>query len=208
MFTGIVQETGIILAARSDRLVIGAREVVRGLIPGGSVAVNGACLTATEITPAGFTVDVMPETLEKTNLGGLRPRGRVNLERPLGLGGELGGHLVQGHVDGAGRVAAVAPEGDALIIRFEAPPEIMRYIVYKGFIAIDGVSLTVTGLDARSFAVSVVGFTRRHTTLGERRAGDTVNLEADIIAKYVERFTRGGAGITEQLLTDSGFLVH
>jgi riboflavin synthase len=150
----------------------------------------------------------MPETSKRTNLGLLSAGDRVNLERSLALGGRLGGHLVQGHVDATGRVASVTWEGGAMIVRFEALPEVMRYVVEKGFIAVDGVSLTVVTRDTTSFRVSLVDYTRRHTILSSRQVGDIVNLEADIIAKYVEQLgqTRS-TGITLDFLQEHGFLV-
>jgi len=157
---------------------------------GASIAVNGVCLTITSLTDEACSVDIMSETLRRTNLGLLSVGDRVNLERPLALNGRLGGHLVQGHVDDTGKVASIKWDGMAKIIRFEAPPGIMRYIVKKGFIAIDGVSLTVTDKDTSSFQVSIVDYTRQHTTLGDRQVGDLVNLEVDVIAKYVEQLNQ------------------
>ena len=208
MFTGIVEEVGKITLASAGKLVIAASKVIRGMELGGSIAVNGACLTITDFNTNSFSVDVMPETLKRTSLGLLRPGDGVNLERPLALGGELGGHLVQGHIDDTGRVTSIMPDGETVIIRFEAPPEVMHYVVEKGFIAVDGVSLTVAGKDTGSFQVSVVDYTREHTTLGKRQVGDLVNLEVDIIAKYVERLSSAHRpGITVDFLQEHGFLV-
>jgi len=208
VFTGIVEELARVDSLEPGRLVIAARDVLQGMEVGGSIAVNGACLTAIGINAGSFTVDVMPETLKRTNLGLLRAGDRVNLERPLALGGRLGGHLVQGHVDATGRVASVMWEGEATLVGFKAPPEVMRYMVDKGFIAIDGVSLTVVTRDNTFFEVSVVDYTRQHTTLGSRRVGDVVNLEIDIIAKYVERLGQARTpGITTDFLQEHGFLV-
>jgi len=149
----------------------------------------------------------MPETLRRTSLGALRPGQAVNLERPLAVGGRIGGHFVQGHVDGGGRMLAATPENEALLLKFGAPPEIMRYIVEKGFIAVDGVSLTVTECNATSFKVSLVAYTLHNTSLGSRRPGDEVNLEVDVIAKYVERLReRSGSTITAEFLAEHGFL--
>ena len=207
MFTGIVEEIGRIASAQSNNLVISTGDVLRGMEVGGSIAVNGVCLTITNFDSDSFSVDIMPETLKQTNLGLLGAGDEVNLERPLTLGKPLGGHLVQGHIDDMGRVASVTWEGEAMLIRFEAPPEVMRYLVEKGFIAVDGVSLTVVTRDTSSFQVSVVDFTRRHTTLGSRQVGDTVNLEVDIIAKYVEQFNQPRrTGITVDFLQEQGFL--
>ena len=208
MFTGIVEEVGRVASARAGSLVIVADDVLQGVRRGGSMAVNGVCLTVTDFTSNSFSVDVMPETLKRTNLGLLRPGDKVNLERPVALGGELSGHLVQGHVDDTGRVASATWDGEAMLIRFEAPPEVMRFTVQKGFITVDGVSLTIVDKDTSSFQVSVVDYTRRHTTLGDKRVSDVVNLEVDIIAKYVEQFSRThSTGITADFLQEHGFLV-
>jgi riboflavin synthase len=208
MFTGIVEEVGRVTSAQSGRLVISASEVLQGIELGGSIAVNGVCLTITSFSASSFSVDIMPETLERTNLGLLSAGDEVNLEQPLTLEKPLGGHLVQGHIDATGRVASVIWDAEAMLIRFEAPPEVMHYVVEKGFIAVDGVSLTVAAKDAISFQVSVVDFTRKHTTLGSRRVGDLVNLEIDIIAKYVEQFSQPRrSGITVNFLQEHGFVV-
>jgi len=208
MFTGIVEEVGRVTLAQSGKLVISASEVLQGIELGGSIAVNGVCLTITSFGTSSFSVDIMLETLKRTNLGLLSAGDEVNLERPLTLEKPLGGHLVQGHIDATGRVAFVTWEGEAMLIRFEAPPEVMCYVVEKGFIAVDGVSLTVVTKDDSSFQVSVVDFTQKHTTLGSRRVGDLVNLEADIIAKYVEQLSQPRhSGITVSFLQEHGFLV-
>ena len=208
MFTGIVEEVGRVTSAQLGKLVICASEVLQGIELGGSIAVNGVCLTITSFDTSLFSVDIMLETLKRTNLGLLSVGDEVNLERPLTLEKPLGGHLVQGHVDDAGRVASVRWDGEAMLIRFEAPQEVMGYVVEKGFIAVDGVSLTVVTKDASSFQVSVVDFTRKHTTLGSRRVGDLVNLEVDIIAKYVEQLSHPRrSGITVSFLQEHGFLV-
>ena len=208
MFTGIVEEVGKVTSAQPKRFVVAASKVLQGMELGGSMAVNGVCLTITDLEVNSLSVDMMPETLKRTNLGLLGAGGRVNLERPLALGGRLGGHLVQGHVDATGRVVSVTRVEEAVIIRFEAPPEIMRYIVEKGFIAVDGVSLTVVDYNSSSFRVSIVDYTLKHTTLGSSRVGNLVNLEVDIIAKYVEQLTRTrGKGVTIDFLQEQGFLV-
>ncbi len=208
MFTGITEEIGKIVSSRPGRLAVAAELVLDGLEPGDSVDVNGVCLTVTERDAGGFSADIMPETLRRTNLGGLRAGDGVNLERALAFGGRLGGHLVQGHIDGIGRLAATTPDGDALVARFDAPPEVMRYVVEKGFIAVDGISLTIVGRSATSLEVSVVGFTRQRTTLGAKRPGDAVNLEVDIIAKYVEALTGAStSGISSEFLREHGFAV-
>ena len=209
MFTGIIEEVGRVTSAGTGKLVVAASQVLEGMAPGQSIAVNGVCLTVTHFDASSFSVDVMPETLSRTNLGLLSVGDRVNLERPLGLGGQFSGHLVQGHVDATGRVAATVWDGEALTFKFEPPPEVMRYVVDKGFIAVDGISLTVVTRDDGSFQVSVVEFTRQHTNLGERRVGERVNLEVDIIAKYVEQLSQAHrtSGITVDFLQEHGFLV-
>jgi riboflavin synthase len=207
MFTGIVEEVGTVRQASVRQLTISASKVLEGSQLGDSIAVNGTCLTITRIEKDSFSVEVMPETLRRTNLGQLRSGHQVNLERALSLGARLGGHLVQGHVDATGRVLMLTPEADALLVRYWAPPEVMRYIVPKGFIAVDGVSLTVVDCDATFFQVALVGFTREHANLAQRRPGDLVNLEVDIIAKYVEHLTsKEKTGITLDFLASHGFL--
>ena len=209
MFTGIVEEVGRVVLAQPRRLVVGARTVLNGMTPGASMAVNGVCLTIAELGSNSFSADVMPETRTRSNLGQLRAGDSVNLERPLALNGWVGGHLVQGHVDATGRVVAMTPEGDALLYRFEAPREVLYYIVEKGFITVDGISLTVAERDETSFQVSIVDYSRRHTNLMGRNIGDIVNLEVDIIAKYVARFTQvKGPGITLDFLNEQGFGVN
>ena len=208
MFTGIIEEVGSTASIRPGSLVIAAKTVLQGTEVGGSIAVNGVCLTVTGLDTNSFSVDIMPETERRTNLGQLKVGDKLNLECPMALGGRLGGHLVQGHIDAAGRLSSVAWDGEAMILRFEAPPEVMRYLVVKGFVAVDGISLTVVARDAASFEVSVVGYTRQHTTLGNRRVGGLVNLEADIIAKYVESLGQARtSGITADFLQEHGFLV-
>jgi len=208
MFTGIIEETGRILSAQRGTLKIAAESVTKGIKLGESISVNGVCLTVTKFTNDTLSVDTMLETLQRSNLGLLSPGDKVNLERPLTFGGSLGGHLVQGHVDATGKLVSTRWEGKAMIAKFSAPPEVMRYVVEKGFIAIDGISLTVVVKDSDSFQVSVVEYTRQHTNLADRRVGDQVNLEIDIIAKYVEQLGQArSSGITAQLLQENGFLV-
>jgi riboflavin synthase len=206
MFTGIIQEVGKITQALPDKLTIAAKKVVQGVELGESIAVNGVCLTVTAFTSDSFTITVMPETLRRSNLGILRPGSRVNLETAMSLGGKMGGHLVQGHTDGTGKVVSVQPESGAVLIEIAAPSEIMQYIVEKGFIAIDGVSLTVSSRDSGSFRVSIVEYTYNHTIIADWRAGTVVNLEIDIIAKYVEQFMKGRpSNITAEFLQEHGF---
>ena len=191
MFTGIVEEVGIVRSSVRDGLTIAARTVMPTLQVGGSISVNGACLTVTALKPDAFTVDVVPETRRRTNLGSLHPSDLVNLERPLRADGRMDGHIVQGHVDQTGTVAEVSTDGEALLMRFDAPPQVMQYVVAKGFIAVDGVSLTVVHCDDKGFSVTVIPYTRDHTVFGARTVGDAVNVEVDILAKYVERLTAG-----------------
>ena len=207
MFTGIVEETGKVKGLSSGRLSIEAKEVLIGSKPGDSISVNGACLTVISISKSDFSVEVMPETLRRTNLGRLHYGNRVSLERAVPADGRFGGHFVQGHVDDVGKVLSLKPEEGAIIARISAPSQLMRYIVSKGFIAVDGVSLTVIDVDELSFSVSLVDFTRKNTTLGIIKAGDVVNLEVDIMAKYVERIQqKGDRGVTLDFLEEHGFL--
>ncbi len=209
MFTGIVEEVGKVIMAQPRRLTIGARTVLNGMAPGASMAVNGVCLTIADLNANSFYADVMPETLNRSNLGRLRAGDSVNLERPLALNGWVGGHLVQGHVDATGTIASMTTGEDAMLIRFEAPKDVLYYIVEKGFITVDGISLTVADRNDTSFQVSIVDYSRRHTNLAGRRIGDLVNLEVDIIAKYVARFAQvNSPGITIDFLKEQGFGVN
>lgn len=191
MFTGIVEEVGIVRSSVRGGLTIAAQTVMPTLQVGGSISVNGACLTVTVLKPDAFTVDVVPETRRRTNLASLRPGDSVNLERPLRADGRMDGHIVQGHVDQTGTITEISADGEALLVRFNAPWQIMRYIVAKGFVAVDGVSLTVVHCDDNGFSVTVIPHTRDHTVFGSRTVGDAVNVEVDILAKYVERLTAG-----------------
>jgi riboflavin synthase len=193
MFTGIVEGTGTVAAlAVADggggaRLEVEAPFLAGELRLGESVAVNGCCLTVAEATPGGFAADLVAETLRRTALGGLAAGDTVNLERPMALGDRLGGHLVQGHVDGVAKMLERTAVGDGEEVRIELPPQLRRYVVEKGSIAVDGVSLTVAGVGPGWFAVALVPHTLEVTTLGRRRPGDPVQLEVDVVAKYVER---------------------
>ncbi|HEV3463766.1 MAG TPA: riboflavin synthase [Actinomycetota bacterium] len=193
MFTGVVEGTGRVaaLAAAADgsgaRLEVEAPWLAGDLRLGESVAVNGCCVTVAGATAAGFAADLVAETLRRTALGGVAAGDRVNLERPMALGGRLGGHLVQGHVDGVARVLDRTPVGEGEEVRIELPPGLERYLVEKGSVAVDGVSLTVAGVGPGWFAVALVPHTLKVTTLGDRRPGDPVQLEVDVVAKYVER---------------------
>jgi riboflavin synthase len=206
MFTGIVTEVGKILSLQPEKLVVAGSWILANVELGCSIAVNGACLTVTSFDAASFSVGLAAETLNRTNLGLLKNGSPVNLERALGLGGELGGHLVQGHVDGIGKITAMTPTGGSTIFRFQAPEEIMRYVVEKGFIAIEGISLTITSRETGYFQVSVVDYTRNNTNLKYHKIGDPVNLEVDIMAKYVERFLQDQrTNLTKAFLTENGF---
>lgn len=191
MFTGIVEEIGqvrhIISGRASGEISVQARRVLEGTRPGDSIAVNGVCLTAARLLPDGFLADVMPETLRRTNLGRLCAGGSVNLERALRADGRLGGHIVTGHIDGTGVLRAARREENAVWLTIEAGREILDGIVEKGSIAVDGVSLTVARLAADSFCVSLIPHTGEHTVLLTKRAGEPVNLETDLIGKYVQK---------------------
>jgi riboflavin synthase len=191
MFTGIVRELGVVETADGGpegmRLRIRAREAAAQAAVGDSVALSGVCLTVTEVSGDALWFDAVPETLERTSLARLRAGDMLNIEPALRAGEPLGGHIVQGHVDGVGRVLAVPREGDAARLEVEAPPELLRYCVEKGSICVEGVSLTVAALAPRSFTVALIPHTLKVTTLGELAPGDEVNLEVDVLAKYVER---------------------
>lgn len=200
MFTGIVEETGTVQAlARSRagaRLVVGAREVLGDLAQGGSVAVNGCCLTAVECDAGSFSADLSPETLDRTNLGTLREGALVNLERPLLATGRLSGHFVLGHVDGTGEVRSLEPVGDGnwwLTVR--VPRELEQFLVYKGSVAVDGISLTVASLEEGAMGIAIIPHTYANTTLAAVGAGSSVNLECDVLAKHVQRLLALGAAL-------------
>jgi riboflavin synthase len=191
VFTGIVEEVGEVVEASDSGLVVRGRTVLQDTKLGDSICINGVCLTVTGIEGERFSVDTVPETRRRTNLGDLKPGDPVNLERALLPTTRMGGHFVQGHVEGTGTLVEQRPDGDAWLLRFELPPSLARYVVEKGFITVDGISLTVVSRDASSFVITVIPFTRAHTNLGARAAGDRVNLETDILAKYVEQLSRG-----------------
>jgi riboflavin synthase len=216
VFTGIVEEIGEVVAARSteDVVVLTVRgpRVADGARLGDSIAVNGVCLTVVALgggpdaagsdaalsdaagSDGTFRVELVPETLKRTSLAGVGPGVRVNLERAVAVGGRLGGHIVQGHVDGVATLLRRAPGPRSDELRFSLPPDLSRYVVEKGSITVDGVSLTVAGTDGAAFDVALIPTTLAHTTLGAREVGDTVNLEVDVVAKYVESLTRGYGG--------------
>jgi riboflavin synthase len=186
VFTGIVEEVGQVAELKAHRLTVLAARVMAGARLGDSIAVDGACLTVVDLGEGEFSVDLAPETLRRTGFGHLKPGDPINLERPLAVSDRLGGHIVQGHVDGTGRISSIRPESDCVIIRITSPKKLMHYIVEKGFVAVDGISLTVVQRGASSFTVSVIPYTLENTNLKEKRVGDRVNLEVDIVAKYVE----------------------
>ena len=197
MFTGIIEEIGHVKAlhrgAKSFTLEVDAKLVTEGTQVGDSIATNGVCLTVTSLTGHGFTADVMPETVERTSLGDLTPGSPVNLERALQLTTRLGGHIVSGHIDGTGRIVKMRQDDTALWLTVECDHRMLRYVIEKGSITIQGVSLTVAKVDDRSLSVSLIPHTQAATTLHQARIGDRVNLEYDIVAKYVEKLLLGGA---------------
>ena len=215
MFTGIVEEMGTIRSIRkgthSAVLEIQARVVLEDIHVGDSIAVNGVCLTATSFTPTTFTADVMHETLNRSSLAALHPGSRVNLERAMAANGRFGGHIVSGHVDGLGTVLATQTDDNAIWYTIGAAPEVLRYVVEKGSITIDGISLTVARVDGQSFAISAIPHTVAVTVLQDRKPGDRVNLETDIIGQYVEKLLqpkeipKQTSGITRDFLTKYGF---
>lgn len=213
MFTGIIEEVGHVKSlrrgAKSFTLEVEASLVMEGTQVGDSIATNGVCLTVTSLTGHGFTADVMPETVQRTALGELTAGSPVNLERALSLQTRLGGHIVSGHIDGTGRISDRRQDDTALWLTVECDSRLLRYIIEKGSITIQGVSLTVARVDDRSFAVSLIPHTQAATTLHEARVGDRVNLENDIIAKYVEKLlgkqNDADNGIMEKLAKNGFF---
>jgi len=214
MFTGLIEEKGKVIRTEPGpggmRLTVEARMISGDVKLGDSVSVNGACLTAVEVSPPMLKFDVVRETVERSTLGRLKPGDSVNLERPLRAGDRLGGHMVLGHVDGIGTVREIRKAAGETVLRFEAPPEIMQYIVQKGSIAVDGISLTVADLGPNWFAAAVIPHTLANTTLGEATVGSKVNLETDIIGKYVHKFVgKRSAALDEILvskLSEGGFM--
>ena len=218
MFTGIVEELGTVISlkkgSKSAVLVIQGSKIFDDLKLGDSVAVNGVCLTATSISGKIFHADVMNETLQRTSLGCLTQGSKVNLERAMAANGRFGGHIVSGHIDGTGTIESFVKDGIATIVSISTTPQIAHYIIEKGSIAIDGTSLTVTevNLDKNTFSVSLIPHTKENTILLSKKSGDAVNLENDIIAKYLERFVKPApqnetakSRITEEFLAKCGF---
>lgn len=211
MFTGIIQEIGIlrrISPGAACKLRIGAKKTLDGIELGDSVCVDGACLTVVNFDADGFVVDAMPETVEKTTLKFLREGSRLNLEPSLKVGSKLGGHWVTGHVDGTGKILSKKRVGNAVEYEISISPELSRHLVSKGSVAIDGISLTLIDCRAESFSVGVIPHTFKETTLGDKGVGEFVNLETDVIGKYVYRYMGGASegNVTEKLLRESGFM--
>lgn len=210
MFTGIVEEMGTVRRLNQSpnrcELELSASKVLEGTQIGDSIAVNGVCLTVIRLGEEHFTADVMPETLRRSNLGQLKPGSKVNLERAMAANGRFGGHIVAGHIDGTGKILAMQPEGNAVLVTISATPELLRYVVEKGSIAIDGISLTVAKVSHTDFTVSLIPHTGEETTLLRHRPGEIVNLETDIIGKYVEKLMQPkSGGVTMELLQQNGF---
>lgn len=216
MFTGIIEEVGTIdsvkKGSRSAVLTIEASHVLEGTQIGDSIAVNGVCLTVTTMTSQKFTADVMAETLRRSSLGNLSRGSKVNLERAMAANGRFGGHIVSGHIDGTGEVESLTREDNAVWVRIRTPKALLKYIVEKGSIAIDGISLTVADVTDTDFAVSIIPHTGAETTLLDRKKGDIVNLENDIVGKYVDKLlhfekeeAKAESRITMDFLTKNGF---
>ena len=212
MFTGIIETLGTIKNIERNqkgyRFTITAPCLLNDLKLGDSVATNGVCLTACEILPDGFSADIMPKTIEMTSLSKLRKGSKVNLERALQWGGRLGGHMVSGHIDGVAQLKTISSDGNALLYRFSAPFELISHLVPQGSVAIQGVSLTVAYLDDACFTVSLIPHTLKETVLGELRTGDLVNIETDLIGKYIFRhMNRGGESKCSNLAAYTAFLM-
>lgn len=216
MFTGIIEEVGVVksirMGAQSAIITIQAQKVMEDIHVGDSIAANGVCLTVTSFDKNSYSVDVMHETLRRTNLGTLKSGSRVNLERAMAADGRFGGHIVAGHVDDLGIITSMEKDDNAIWITIQTKTAVLKYIVEKGSITIDGISLTVARVDDKSFAVSVIPHTGANTTLLEKKPGDTVNLETDMVGKYVEKLLRYEAeeeetqsGITMDFLRSHGF---
>jgi riboflavin synthase len=218
MFTGLIEEIGTMEGSengeKSMKLTIGARKVLENVKIGDSISTNGVCLTVTRFTNSSFTVDVMPETMRKTNLGKLKKGSLVNLERALKISDRLGGHIVSGHIDGTGTIKEYKDEDNATWLTVETASNVIKYIIPKGSVAIDGTSLTVVDTDKNSFRVSLIPVTKEETVLLKKRPGDEVNLECDIVGKYIERFLtfkgddekQETSRIDMKFLADNGFL--
>ena len=209
MFTGIVEEVGIVENG-GEHFKVRAKKVLEDVHIGDSISVNGVCLTVTEFTADSFTADIMPETLRCSNLGALKKGDGVDLERAMPANGRFGGHIVSGHIDGVGVISDVKNDGNAVVYTVSADKNVLRHIIYKGSVAVDGISLTVCGVDEKSFSVSVIPHTQAQTVLHSKKSGDTVNIETDIIAGYVEKLLKtrdesSGSKIDMDFLRKCGF---
>lgn len=212
MFTGIIEETGkvksISRSGPSARLTVEASVVLEDISPGDSIAVNGVCLTVTDFSEKFFTADIMHETLDRSSLGSLAPGSSVNLERAMSMERRFGGHIVSGHIDGTGKITRTEKDGNALWYTISAEPHILRYIIEKGSVALDGISLTVAAVTDRDFSVSVIPHTMAETTLSGKAQGDIINIENDCVGKYVEKLLqpyRESSDITRDFLIQHGF---
>jgi riboflavin synthase len=217
MFTGIVEEIGKIKAINGSQdaveMVIKARKILDDVNLGDSISVNGVCLTVTEFTSDGFTVDVMPETVKSTSLRELQRNDDVNLERAMSANGRFGGHIVSGHVDGIGKIVRKEPKGNAVYYEIEIPEELIQFMIYKGSVTVDGTSLTIFGLTKNKFTLSLIPHTLTETILRKKGVGDIVNIECDMLGKYVSQFMRRSFGnekstesrITASFLEENGF---
>ncbi len=209
MFTGIVEEIGIVRSikkgAKSVSLTIECKKIFDGVKLGDSVATCGVCLTVREISSTSFTADVMNETLSRSSLGSLTIGSRVNLERAMPASGRFGGHIVSGHIDGTGKIISIRKDDIAIWYTIKTNSKIMRYIIEKGSIAVDGISLTIAKVTPDSFSVSIIPHTAKETTLSEKNSGSLVNLENDIVGKYIEKFSQSYNGITKEFLYDNEF---
>lgn len=217
MFTGIIEEIGTIKSINStgisSQLCISANKILEDTKIGDSIAVNGVCLTVTSIKSNLFTADVMAETLRRSNLGSLVPQSKVNLERAMPANGRFGGHIVSGHIDGTGTIVETKPEGNAVWIKINCSDNLLKYIIHKGSITIDGISLTVAKVTDSDFSVSIIPHTAENTTLLQKKSGDVVNLENDVVGKYIEKLLsfqkideqKPQSKITEEFLRQNGF---
>jgi riboflavin synthase len=211
VFTGIIEEKGVIKSmragGRSSTMVISAVKVLEDMKTGDSINTDGVCLTVTEFSPSSFTVDVMPETMLRSTFAKLKPGSSVNLERALRLSDRLGGHIVSGHIDGTGVIERIRKDENAVVMTIVAEEPVLRYIVEKGSVAIDGISLTVVNVDRRMFEVSVIPHTMAETTILLKKSGEAVNIECDIIGKYVEKLgSSGREKIDINFLAENGFV--
>ncbi len=208
MFTGLIEEIGVVSRRSGADMTILAKTVLDSMKEGDSIAVNGACLSVVSFTPDAFVVQMSPETLQRSTLRSLQAGDGVNLERAVALGQRMGGHFVQGHVDGVGRVKSVTNQGEFSFWKFQAPPEVAKYLVPKGSISIDGISLTVVDPSGDSFGVAIIPTTLTSTALGNKRPGDSVNMEADMFAKHIFHYLRNAprTGLSLETLQRQGFL--